>query len=609
MYMKKFKAESQRLLELMINSIYTNKEIFLRELISNASDAIDKLHFISLTDSNASRDFEIKLEIDDKARTITVIDNGIGMDENDLEENLGTIANSGTFKFKAENKTDEELIGQFGVGFYASFMVADKVTVISKKYGTDVAYKWESSGSDGYTITPSERDDCGTTIILNLKPDSEDNKTDEYLSEWRIGELVKKYSDYIRYPITMLCTSERKKEGTDEWEEYKEVRTLNSRLPIWKRNKSDVKQADYIDFYRTKYFDMTEPFHYFTAKTEGALTYNALIYVPGKAPYDYYTSDYKRGLSLYANGVLIMEKCEDLLPDYFGFLRGIVDSSDLSLNISREMLQKDRQLKALAAGINKRIISEFNKLMASDRETYEKIFLEYGASIKFGVYENFGAKKDELKDIILFRSSAGEKLISLKEYVSRMAPEQNEIYYASGKTLASIERMPQVEGMKAKGNEVLYLTDQIDEFVMKVLGEYDGKKIVPVGAAGEEVKDDNLKDLLTFMTEALDGKVKDVRLNSNIGSYPSCLTAEGEVSLEMERILNNMPTGKGIKATRIMEINPTHVIIDMAKDLFESDKDRLKKLTNILYGEALLLAGLDIGDSAEFVLSLNDMIS
>lgn len=607
--MKKFKAESQRLLELMINSIYTNKEIFLRELISNASDAIDKLHFISLTDSNASRDFEIKLEIDDKARTITVIDNGIGMDENDLEENLGTIANSGTFKFKAENKTDEELIGQFGVGFYASFMVADKVTVISKKYGTDVAYKWESSGSDGYTITPSERDDCGTTIILNLKPDSEDNKTDEYLSEWRIGELVKKYSDYIRYPITMLCTSERKKEGTDEWEEYKEVRTLNSRLPIWKRNKSDVKQADYIDFYRTKYFDMTEPFHYFTAKTEGALTYNALIYVPGKAPYDYYTSDYKRGLSLYANGVLIMEKCEDLLPDYFGFLRGIVDSSDLSLNISREMLQKDRQLKALAAGINKRIISEFNKLMASDRETYEKIFLEYGASIKFGVYENFGAKKDELKDIILFRSSAGEKLISLKEYVSRMAPEQNEIYYASGKTLASIERMPQVEGMKAKGNEVLYLTDQIDEFVMKVLGEYDGKKIVPVGAAGEEVKDDNLKDLLTFMTEALDGKVKDVRLNSNIGSYPSCLTAEGEVSLEMERILNNMPTGKGIKATRIMEINPTHVIIDMAKDLFESDKDRLKKLTNILYGEALLLAGLDIGDSAEFVLSLNDMIS
>ena len=607
--MKKFKAESQRLLELMINSIYTNKEIFLRELISNASDAIDKLHFISLTDSNASKDFEIKLELDDKARTITVIDNGIGMDEKDLEENLGTIANSGTFKFKAENKTDEELIGQFGVGFYASFMVADKVTVISKKYGTDVAYKWESSGSDGYTITPSERDDCGTTIILNLKPDSEDNKTDEYLSEWRIGELVKKYSDYIRYPITMLCTSERKKEGTDEWEEYKEVRTLNSRLPIWKRNRSEVKKADYTDFYRTKYFDMTEPFHYFTAATEGALTYNALIYVPGKAPYDYYTADYKRGLSLYANGVLIMEKCEDLLPDYFGFLRGIVDSSDLSLNISREMLQKDRQLKALAAGINKRIISEFNKLMSSDRETYEKIFLEYGASIKFGVYENFGAKKDELKDIILFRSSLGEKLTSLKEYVSRMGAEQNEIYYASGKTVSAIERMPQVEGMKAKGNEVLYLTDQIDEFVMKVLGEYDGKKIVPVGAAGEEVKDDNLKDLLAFMTEALEGKVKDVRLNSNIGSYPSCLTAEGEVSLEMERILNNMPTGKGIKATRIMEINPTHDIIDMAKDLFESDKDRLKKLTKILYGEALLLAGLDIGDSAEFVLSLNDMIN
>ncbi len=605
--MKKFKAESQRLLELMINSIYTNKEIFLRELISNASDALDKLHFISLTDGDASRDLQIKLEVDEKERTIAVIDNGIGMDEKELEDNLGTIANSGTFKFKAENKTDEELIGQFGVGFYASFMVADKVTVISKKYGSDSAYKWESSGVDGYTITQAQRDECGTTVLLHLKPDTEDNRTDEYLSEWRIGELVKKYSDYIRYPITMLCTSERKKENSDEYEEYKEVRTLNSRLPIWKRNKSEVTKEDYVSFYRSKYFDMTDPLHYFAVSTEGALTYNALIYVPGKAPYDYYTSDYKRGLSLYNSGVLIMEKCEDLVPDYFGFLRGIVDSSDLSLNISREMLQKDRQLKALAEGLNKRIISEFTKLMASDRDTYEKIFTEYGASIKFGVYENFGAKKDELKDIILFRSSTGS-LTSLKEYVSRMREDQKEIYYASGRSIETIERMPQVEGAKAKGNEVLYLTDQIDEFVMKVLGEYDGKKISPVAVASEEVKDDNLKDMCKFMTESLGGKVKDVRLNADIGSYPSCLTAEGEVSLEMERILNNMPSSKGIKATRIMEINPSHALIEKAKEMFETNKDELKKLTDILYGEALLLAGLEVGDSADFVHKINELI-
>ncbi len=606
--MKKFKAESQRLLELMINSIYTNKEIFLRELISNASDALDKLHFISLTDSTAARDFEIKIELDKKERTIAVIDNGVGMNEKELEENLGTIANSGTFKFKAENKTDEELIGQFGVGFYASFMVADKVTVTSKKFGENEAHKWESCGSDGYTVSPAERSECGITVLLHLKPDTEDEHTDEYLSEWRISELVKKYSDYIRYPITMLCTSERKKEGSDEYEEIKEVKTLNSRLPIWKRNKNEVSKEDYMAFYRSKYFDMTEPLHYFAASTEGALTYNALIYVPGKAPYDYYTSDYKRGLSLYANGVLIMEKCEDLLPDYFGFLRGIVDSSDLSLNISREMLQKDRQLKALAAGISKRIISEFTKLMTSDRETYEKIFLEYGASIKFGVYESFGAKKDELKDIILFRSSASDKLTSLNEYVSRMREEQKEIYYAAGRSLESIERMPQVEGAKAKGYEVLYLTDQIDEFVMKVLGEYNGKKISPVGVASQEVKDDSLKDMLAFMTESLGDKVKDVRLNADIGNYPACLTAEGELSLEMERILNAMPANKGIKATRILEINPAHPIIEKAKVLFEGDKDELKKLTEILYDEALLLAGLEVSDSANFVLKINEMI-
>ncbi len=606
--MKKFKAESQRLLELMINSIYTNKEIFLRELISNASDALDKLHFISLTDSGAARDFEIKIELDEKARTIAVIDNGIGMDAKELEENLGTIANSGTFKFKAENKTDEELIGQFGVGFYASFMVADKVEVVSKKYGSIEAWKWESSGSDGYNISPSEREECGTTVLLHLKPDTEDDHTDEYLSEWRISELVKKYSDYIRYPITMVCTSERKKEGTEEYEEIKEKRTLNSRLPIWKRNKNEIKKEDYLAFYRGKYFDMTDPLYYFSASTEGALTYNALIYVPGKAPYDYYTADYKRGLSLYANGVLIMEKCEDLLPDYFGFLRGVVDSADLSLNISREMLQKDRQLKALAAGINKRVISEFTKLMTSDRETYEKLFNEYGASIKFGVYESFGAKKDELKDIILFRSSAGEKLTSLKEYVSRMKEDQKEIFYASGRTVEAIERMPQVEGAKAKGLEVLYLTDQIDEFVMKVLGEYDGKKISPVAVASEEVKNDDYKDMLAFMTETLDGKVKDVRLNADIGGYPSCLTTEGELSLEMERILNSMPANKGIKATRILEINPDHALIKKAKELFVSDKDALKDLTEILHGEALLLAGLELGDSADFVLKLNELL-
>ena len=603
--MKKFKAESQRLLELMINSIYTNKEIFLRELISNASDAIDKLHFISLTDPDASRDFEIRIEVDKSARTIKVIDNGIGMDEKELEENLGTIANSGTFKFKSENKTDEELIGQFGVGFYSAFMVAEKVTVVSKKYGTDTAYKWESSGSDGYIVSPSEGE-TGTTVTLKLKPSTEDNNTDEYLSDWRIAELVKKYSDYIRYPITMMCESERKKEGTDEWETFSELRTLNSRLPLWKRNKSEITKEDYNSFYRSRYYDPVDPMYSFSASTEGTLTYNALVFVPGKAPFDYYSSEFKRGLSLYASGVLIMDKCEDLLPDYFGFLRGVVDSADLSLNISREMLQKDRQLKALALGIEKRIISEFNKLLTSDRETYEKIFTEYGASIKFGVYENFGAKKDELKDIILFHSSNGG-LTTLKEYVSRMG-ESTEIYYASGRSIEAIERMPQVEGAKGKGLEVLYLTDQIDEFVMKILVEYDGKKLTPVLSSKAETKDESLDELLAFMSKALDGKVKSVRLNDSIGSHPSCLTAEGEVSLEMERILSTMPTGKGIKATRIMEINPGHELISRAKDMLKNDEDKLNKLTRVLYGEALLLAGLEIGDGAQFAADINDLI-
>ncbi len=604
--MKKFKAESQRLLELMINSIYTNTEIFLRELISNASDAIDKLHFISLTDSAASREFEIRLEVDKNARTLKVIDNGIGMDEKELEENLGTIANSGTFKFKAENKTDEDLIGQFGVGFYSSFMVADKVTVISKKYGSDAAFMWESSGSDGYTVSPSEREECGTTVILHLKPSTEDNNTDELLSDWRIGELVKKYSDYIRYPITMMCESERKKEGTDEWETYNELKTLNSRLPLWKRKKSEISKEDFNSFYRSRYFDMVDPLYSFAASTEGALTYNALLFVPGKAPFDYYSADFKRGLSLYSNGVLIMDKCEELLPDYFGFIRGVVDSSDLSLNISREMLQKDRQLKALAQGITKRIINEFSKLLTSDRETYEKIFTEYGASIKFGLYENFGQKKDELKDIVLFRSSNGG-LVTLKEYVSRMG-DSKEIYYASGRSVEAIERMPQVEGAKAKGIEVLYLTDRIDEFAMKVLVSYDDKKIVPVLSGKEEVKDESLNGLIEFMTKALDGKVKSVRLNDSIGSHPCCLTAEGEVSLEMERILGDMPTGKGIKATRIMEINPTHPLIEKAKGMLGSEDDKLVKFTRVLYGEALLLAGLEIDDGATFCGDINDLI-
>lgn len=606
--MKKFKAESRRLLELMINSIYTNKEIFLRELISNASDAIDKLHFISLTDAGASRDFEITIDIDEAARTLTISDNGIGMNEKELEDNLGTIANSGTFKFKSEHKTDEELIGQFGVGFYSAFMVADKVEVVSKKYGEDVAYKWTSCGADGYTVEVSQREESGSTITLYLKPSEDDNQTDDYLSEWRIGELVKKYSDFIRYPINMECTSERKKEGTDEWEEVKELRTLNSRTPIWKKAKGSVAEKDYFDFYRSRYYDMDEPLHYFVASTEGALTYSALIYVPQKAPYDYYSEGFRRGLSLYVNGVLIMDKCEDLLPPYLGFLRGVVDSSDLSLNISREMLQKDRQLKALAQGIQKRIVSEFKKLIGSDRKKYDKLFTEYGASIKFGVYDSFGAKKDEYKDLIMFRSSKCEGLSTLSEYVSRMKEGQTEIYYASGKSIEAIERTPQVEGMKAKDIEILYLTDNIDEFVMQVLREYDGKKLSPVSAAGEKVSDDSFDGLLEFMTKALDGKVRAVRLNSGIGSYPSCITAEGEISLEMERIMKAMPNGKGIKATRVLEINPKHDIIVRAKGLLGSDDDKLTAITKILYGEAQILAGLELDESADFVVNLNKMI-
>lgn len=601
--MKQFKAESQRLLELMINSIYTNKEIFLRELISNASDAIDKLRFISLTDSAADRDFAIEIEIDEAARTLTVKDNGIGMNEAELEDNLGTIASSGTFKFKNENKTDDELIGQFGVGFYSAFMVAHTVTVISKKYGDDKAYRWSSSGSDGYTIDEAQREQSGSTVILELKQDDEDDKYSEYLSEWRIGELVKKYSDYVRYPIKMLCTTSRKKEGSDEWEECKEVKTLNAMTPIWKRNKGDVKDADYKEFYRATYYDMEEPLHYFRISSEGGLTYDAVVFVPANPPYDYYTSDYKRGLSLYVNGVMIMDKCEELVPEYFGFLRGVVDSCDLSLNISREMLQKDRQLKALAGGLCKKIVAEFKRLMESDRPLYEKIFDKYGVGIKYGVYADFGAKKDLLKDALLFKNADG-KYMSLSEYVSQLKDDQKDILYACGKNADAIRQTPQVEGALDKGMQVLFLTDQIDEFVVKVIGEYDGHKIVSVGSAKEQVKDDSFDELIKAIKGRLGEKVKDVSLSDGLGSYPCCISAEGEVSLQMEKILNSMPTGGGVKAQRVLEINPDHPLVKRAKEL---EGESRNSLIDLLYGEALLLAGQDL-DAAEFVKNINKML-
>lgn len=623
---KQFKAESKKLLDMMINSIYTHKEIFLRELISNASDAIDKLYFKSLTDDSvklAREDFKIHIDLDKENRTIKISDNGIGMTAEELENNLGTIAKSGSFNFKKENadneKTDDiSVIGQFGVGFYSSFMVADKVEVISKAFGEDVAHKWVSTGADGYTIEECEKENAGSEITLYVKEDTENEDYSKYLEQYTIDELVKKYSDYIRYPIVMEM-SHQVPDPDKEGEYITEVseETLNSMVPLWRKNKSEIKPEEYNEFYKQKFMDYNNPQHVIHTKTEGQATFDALLYIPENPPYDFYSKEYEKGLQLYSNGVLIMDKCADLLPDYFSFVKGLVDSADLSLNISREMLQHDHQLKIIAKAIDKKIKNELTKMLKNDREKYEKFFKTFGLQLKYGVYANYGMEKDGLKDLLLFKTSADEKPTTLKEYVGRMAESQNDIYYACGDNEQKIALLPQVEAVKAKGYEVLYFTDEVDEFAVQILMEYDGKHFVNVckddldlstDAEKEAMtkKNEDAKGLLDKMKEALDGKVTAVKLTNKLGSHPVCLSAEGYVSLEMEKVLNSMPgANQGVKAQLVLEVNADHPIVEKLKNV---DDDTLKKYTNLLYSSARLIAGLDLENPTEFSDNLAQMM-
>ncbi|MDE7097832.1 MAG: molecular chaperone HtpG [Ruminococcus sp.] len=623
---KQFKAESQKLLDMMIHSIYTHKEIFLRELISNASDAIDKLYFKSLTDDKVGlnkQDFAIWISADKENNTLKITDNGIGMTAEELENNLGTIASSGSLKFKSENNLTEEsqIIGQFGVGFYSAFMVAKKVTVISKAYGSDTAYKWESEGVDGYTISETEKESVGTEITLELIEDTEDEKYSEFLDTYRIKGLVSKYSDYIRFPVKMEVTHSRPVEQTEEeksagkapeYEEYTEVETLNSMIPLWKKSKSELKEEDYKHFYTEKFYDYNDPLKYSHVINEGMPSYNALLYIPSKAPFDFYSKEYEKGLQLYSNGVLIMEKCADLLPDYFGFVKGLVDSEDLSLNISREMLQHDRQLKVIAKSIEKTVSNELKDMIKNDREKYEEFWKAFGLQLKFGVYSDYGMNKEKLQDLLLFTSSNG-KLVTLDEYVTAMSEEQKYIYYATGESIARIEQLPQTELVKDKGFEILYLTDNVDEFAIKTLMNYKEKEFRNVSAddlgiedtkSEEEVKakEEENADMLKDMAELIgEEKVAKVIISKRLKSHPVCLTSEGEITLEMEKVLNSMPGDQKVKAKRVLEINPEHEIFRKLQSVSDSgDKDKLAKYANLLYTQALLIEGMPVENPVEF---------
>ncbi|MGM9645568.1 MAG: molecular chaperone HtpG [Eubacteriales bacterium] len=618
MQKKKFKTESQKLLDMMINSIYTHKEIFLRELISNASDAIDKLYYRSLTDDSVKlkrEDYKITIEADKDGRNLIISDNGCGMTKDELENNLGTIAKSGSFDFKKENsdKTDVDIIGQFGVGFYSAFMVSDKITVVSKAYGSDEAWKWESEGVDGYTIEPCEKEEAGTTITMHLKEDTEDEKYSDYLDEYTIRRLVKKYSDYIRYPIKMDVETEKLKEGTkDEYEKVIETETLNSMIPLWKKNQSEVTDEEYANFYRDKFYDYEAPAKVITQKSEGLSTFEALLFIPEHAPFDYYTKNFEKGLELYSSGVLITEKCKELLPDYFGFVRGIVDSADLTLNISRETLQHDRQLKVIAKAIEKKIRTELAKMLEEDREKYEKFWAAFGLQLKYGLYEGYGANKENLKDLVLFTSSKDKKLATLKEYVSRVKEDQKSIYYACAETVDKALMLPQVEAVISKGYEVLCLTDDVDEFAFRMMHDYDGKEFKNVCtdkldiATEEENKElkeenENSKEMLDFMKESIGDKIFAVRFTNTLGDHPVSLSSEGEVSVEMEKVLSKMPGSEGMspKAQTVMEINKSHPIAAKLKELYETDKDKLAKYSKILYAQARLINGLALDNPSE----------
>ena len=623
---KQFKAESKRLLDLMINSIYTNKEIFLRELLSNASDAIDKLYYQSLTDKSIKvnkKDLCIKIEIDKENRLLKIIDTGIGMNKEELENNLGMIAKSGSLQFKEENekKKDVNIIGQFGVGFYSSFMVSDDVTVISKKYNEEDAYKWESTGAEGYTITKDEKDTYGTTIILKIKSDNEEYNYSDFLDTYTIESLVKKYSDYIRYPIKMNVTRRELKKGSkDEYEDVTKEETLNSMIPLWKKDKNKITEEEYNNFYQSKFYDYENPIKVIHTSVEGMTSYKAILFLPAHAPFDYYSKEYEKGLALYSNGVLIMDKCSDLLHDYFGFVKGVVDSDDLSLNISREILQQDRQLKLIASNIEKKIKSELESMLKDERDKYEKFFKEFGMQLKLGVYNDYGMHKDELKDLLLFYSSKDEKYITLKEYVSSMKDDEENIYYACGETIDKINMLPQVEKVKDKGYNILYLTEYVDEFAIKSLMEYEGKKFVNVSEENldldteeekEEIKkiNDENKEMLNSMKEIIGSDVSDVRFTHRLKNHPVCLVSEGPVSIEMQKVLNAMPTDQSINAKIILEINSSHKIADKLKELYKSDKEKFNEYTKILYSQSRLIEGLSIENPTEISNLICDLLS
>ncbi|MEK4252149.1 molecular chaperone HtpG [Paenibacillus sp. FSL W7-1287] len=613
---KQFKAESKRLLEMMINSIYTQKEIFLRELLSNASDAIDKIYYKALTDDTLvfnKEDYFIKIAVDANARTITITDTGIGMTKEELDNNLGVIAKSGSLAFKKENEAQDghNIIGQFGVGFYSAFMVADKLVVTSRALGSEEAYRWISAGADGYTIESAEKDTVGTEIVMHIKENSEEEQYDEYLEPYRLKAIVKKYSDFIRYPIKMDMTTQKPKADAEgEFEEVTEEQVLNSMVPIWRRNKSELTDEDYNQFYMDKRYGFDKPLKHVHISADGAVVYNAILFVPESAPYDYYTKEFEKGLELYSNGVLIMEKCGDLLPDYFSFVKGMVDSEDLSLNISRELLQHDRQLKLIAKNIKNKIKSMLQSMLKDERESYEKFFEAFGRQLKFGVYNDYGMNKGDLQDLLIFTSSKDKKQVSLAEYVERMPEEQKYIYYATGESVARIEKSPQLEVVLDKGYEVLYLTDDIDEFAIKIIANYKEKEFRNV-ASGDlgfeanenddqsEAENEEAKELFERMSSLLDGKVKAVKASKRLKSHPVCLSSEGELSIEMEKILQAMPDAGGVKADKVLEININHEVYSALKNAFEQDQEKFGLYTQLLYSQALLIEGLSIDDPVE----------
>jgi len=613
---KQFKAESKRLLDLMINSIYTHKEIFLRELISNASDAIDKSYYRSLVDENISfnkDDFYIRVTADKENRTLTITDTGIGMTKEEIESNLGTIAKSGSLAFKNENEAKDgvDIIGQFGVGFYSAFMVSELVTVKSRFINSDEAYKWQSKGAEGYTIEPCEKKDTvGTEVVLKIKENTEDENYDEFLEEYKLKSLIKKYSDFIKYPIKMMVKKSKLKEGSEEeYEDCFEDETLNSMVPIWRKNKNELKPEDYDRFYMDKHFGFEKPLKAIHASVDGVTSYNTILYIPAKAPYDFHTKEFEKGLELYSNGVLIMEKCADLLPDYFSFVQGLVDSADLSLNISRELLQHDRQLKFIAQKIKDKIKSELLTMLKTDREKYDEFYKSFGRQLKYGVYSDWGSNKDVLQDLLMFYSSTEKKLVSLEEYISRMKEDQKYVYYATGESIARIEKLPQTEMISDKGFEILYFTDDVDEFAIKMLMSYKEKEFKSVSSgdlglesdekeSNKEAEDN--KELFEFMKEALTGKIKEVRASKRLKTHPVCLASDGDLSIEMEKVLNLMPNNQNIKADKILEINTNHEMFGAIKQKFAEDRDKLKMYANLLYNQALLIEGLSIDDPVQF---------